>query len=424
MRTKQRPSRYGSNQRPLPEGWLRWFDEETGQHYYEDNEGNVTWDDPTRWRLGQWLLGSDDKTDEETEDDDDEPFAVTIEHAFAEWCHGAVERKSSEDSDEDEEVKAAVTLHVYDVKFRGAGFVNSLFRPVAMGGAYHTGIEVHGREWSFGATTDECGIFACKPMKCRPHTFRESISLGTTTRSEVAVFNALLQLAPFWWGPTYDLLRKNCNSFCIVFAGVLGADPLPEWIHSLGDNAAELDDRARRVFATLNQRSSSGGGLEDDDKDEAAVVSNNHGKWRVDRFSSYAEAKRRYNDLPLRHASVLFLHSQNHWTAKHTYGFPSAVARIKDRFLPDGVLKQLDFHDDDDTSSLWPASFSPSTTTTTPRHRLSSSSDPADMSPRRHASTVSPRDGGGGPGSTDSSRSTPILRPHRPPLARTSLILA
>ena len=167
----------------------------------------------------------------------------TIECAFAEY--------SADDADESDG-DAPVTLRVYDVSFRGAGALNSLLN--GSRGAFHTAIEVHGLEWSFGATTDDdddtSGIFACDPASAQPHRYREAIPLGRTKKSPVDVFNILLRLAPFWLGKSYDVLRKNCNSFCILFSGELGADAPPPWTHRLGDGAAALDDRVSRLLET------------------------------------------------------------------------------------------------------------------------------------------------------------------------------
>ena len=185
----------------------------------------------------------------------------TIECAFAEY--------SADDADESDG-DAPVTLRVYDVSFRGAGALNSLLN--GSSGAFHTAIEVHGLEWSFGATTDDdddtSGIFACDPASAQPHRYREAISLGRTKKSPVDVFNILLRLAPFWLGKSYDVLRKNCNSFCILFSGELGADAPPPWTHRLGDGAAALDDRVSRLLETTGL----GGGDEPRADGPAAVV--------------------------------------------------------------------------------------------------------------------------------------------------------
>jgi hypothetical protein len=243
---------------PLPAGWVRWVDPETDDFYYHnESTGETTWDDPTRWKVGllfDRLRGEPPK---------EAPLyrPRTIECAFAEYS-AADENESDGD--------APVTLRVYDVSFRGAGALNSLLN--GSSGAFHTAIEVHGLEWSFGATTDDdddtSGIFACDPASAQPHRYREAIPLGRTKKSPVDVFNILLRLAPFWLGKSYDVLRKNCNSFCILFSGELGADAPPPWTHRLGDGAAALDDRVSRLLETTGL----GGGDEPRADGPAAVV--------------------------------------------------------------------------------------------------------------------------------------------------------
>ena len=203
---------------------------------------------------------------------------------------------------------AEVTLHVYDVKFRGAALLNSVLLKTS--GAFHTGVEVHGREWSFGATADEdaCGIFACAARSCRPHEYRESVSLGTSKMTALDVFNVLLRLEPTWSGASYDVLRKNCNSFCIVLAGELGAADIPRWTHCLGDGIGSLDDRARRALSSLRRPSHLAPPRHaTDDSRRALVVSDNHGEWTSRKLASYADAKKLWAELPLTHASVLFV---------------------------------------------------------------------------------------------------------------------
>ena len=265
MAALQVPSFESGRGQELPEGWVRWVDPATDTYYYHHEEsGETTWDDPTRWKVGLWLDRARGVSSVPVVDERPPYEPQSIEQAFGSWCaseHGATafdEDDEAEDGGEegdddggDADSGAAVTLHVYDVKFRGAALLNGVLNRSS--GAFHTAIEVHGLEWSFGATlgdhAEACGIFACAPKTARPHVYRESVPLGATRRSRVDVFNCLLRVAPLWLGSTYDVFRKNCNSFCIVFAGELGADPPPAWTHRLGDGAAALDDRARRVYA-------------------------------------------------------------------------------------------------------------------------------------------------------------------------------
>ncbi|GAU27024.1 hypothetical protein TSUD_313860 [Trifolium subterraneum] len=48
-------------------------------------------------------------------------------------------------------------------------------------GVYHSGVQVHGIEYGFGAhENDTTGIFEVQPKNCPGFTFRKSIFIGTT----------------------------------------------------------------------------------------------------------------------------------------------------------------------------------------------------------------------------------------------------
>ena len=334
----QVPNYDTTNGAPLPAGWVRWVDPESDEFYYHnESTGETTWDDPTRWKVGllfDRLRGG--------EPPKEAPLyrPRTIECAFAEYS-AADENESDGD--------APVTLRVYDVSFRGAGALNSLLN--GSSGAFHTAIEVHGLEWSFGATTDDdddtSGIFACDPASAQPHRYREAIPLGRTKKSPVDVFNILLRLAPFWLGKSYDVLRKNCNSFCILFSGELGADAPPPWTHRLGDGAAALDDRVSRLLETT--------GLSDQPRaDGPAAVVWDHPQWCARHFDSLAEAERLWAALPLAHAACFFVRVAPsltiddadlsapavEWTLHKSYGLPHATRRIQDRFSSTRALRR------------------------------------------------------------------------------------
>ena len=125
-----------------------------------------------------------------------------------------------------------------------------------------------------------------------------------------------------WKGASYDVLRKNCNSFCIVLAGELGADPPPPWTHRLGDGAAALEDRARRLAASLEQ-----GPEIDGSAGPAAVVWDDHGDWHAAHFDTLDEAEPTWASLPLTHAACVFVRVNSPRVADAGGG---AVVRVPD----------------------------------------------------------------------------------------------
>merc|ERR1719356_1161936 len=98
-------------------------------------------------------------------------------------------------------------------------------------GAFHSAIEVYGREWSYGLTDEGTGVFSCEPRGSTQHCFRESIIIGETTLCRREVANLLRQLE--WPGSEYHIIRKNCCHWCEAFCRSLGAAGLPQWVNKV-----------------------------------------------------------------------------------------------------------------------------------------------------------------------------------------------
>uniref|UniRef100_A0A7S2GPE4 PPPDE domain-containing protein n=1 Tax=Alexandrium andersonii TaxID=327968 RepID=A0A7S2GPE4_9DINO len=130
----------------------------------------------------------------------------------------------------DDQQPSPVKLHVYNCgKFPGTMAANTLLRALGTG-AFHCGVEVHGREWSFQSS----GVFLCKPRCCEQHDFYESLSMGETTLSEIEVFDAIRDLRWAGWdGCSYSLLEHNCCHFCDALCRRLGVGGIPSWVMTL-----------------------------------------------------------------------------------------------------------------------------------------------------------------------------------------------
>ena len=81
-------------------------------------------------------------------------------------------------------VATAVRLHCYDVGDMSAVETANRFGKIVGAVAYHTGIEVFGKEFSFGFVEQGTGVFDVVPRGCTMHKFKETIDLGSTTLSE------------------------------------------------------------------------------------------------------------------------------------------------------------------------------------------------------------------------------------------------
>lgn len=131
---------------------------------------------------------------------------------------------------------ADVTLHVYDL---GAiRSLNKVLRPAGTG-AFHCGVEVYGREWSYagcvgsGADARATGVFNCRPRLCKDHSYSESVDLGKTALRPGEVLMAIQHLEHMWLASEYSLLWHNCGHFCGHFCRALEVEPVPPWVMSL-----------------------------------------------------------------------------------------------------------------------------------------------------------------------------------------------
>merc|ERR1719336_3408126 len=99
-----------------------------------------------------------------------------------------------------------VILHVYSIGRSPLVFqVNKLLQSMGTG-AFHVGVEVHGKEWSFGAGQKaECGgICSAPPAKDPYHLHYVAIAVGQVSLDESEVRDILGRLCPSWLAESYD----------------------------------------------------------------------------------------------------------------------------------------------------------------------------------------------------------------------------
>ncbi|XP_022141433.1 deSI-like protein At4g17486 isoform X2 [Momordica charantia] len=101
-------------------------------------------------------------------------------------------------------------------------------------GVYHSGVQVHGVEYAFGAHDHATsGIFEVEPRQCPGFTFRKSICIGRTNLGPKEVRSFMEKLAEEYSGNTYHLITKNCNHFCNDVCVRLAGKPIPSWVNRL-----------------------------------------------------------------------------------------------------------------------------------------------------------------------------------------------
>ncbi|KAL8117407.1 deSI-like protein At4g17486 [Apium graveolens] len=101
-------------------------------------------------------------------------------------------------------------------------------------GVYHSGVQVHGIEYAFGAHEyPSTGIFEGEPKQCEGFTFRKSILIGWTGKSSKEVRKVMEELSKVYKGNAYNLITKNCNHFCNDACIRLTGNSIPSWVNRL-----------------------------------------------------------------------------------------------------------------------------------------------------------------------------------------------
>eukprot|EP00930_Biecheleria_cincta_P007936 TRINITY_DN109257_c0_g1_i1.p1 TRINITY_DN109257_c0_g1~~TRINITY_DN109257_c0_g1_i1.p1 ORF type:complete len:326 (+),score=6.92 TRINITY_DN109257_c0_g1_i1:49-978(+) len=137
--------------------------------------------------------------------------------------------------------QANVTLHVYDLDASSElQFLNGFLRPLGTG-AFHTGIEVFDKEWSYrGGNREGTGVFSCVPSCCSGLRPRESVHLGKTSLASGEVHRLIKHLEIEWPSRAYDITRRNCTHFSDELCKYLGVGPIPDWAKSLAGAGSRL----------------------------------------------------------------------------------------------------------------------------------------------------------------------------------------
>ncbi|XP_022729452.1 deSI-like protein At4g17486 isoform X2 [Durio zibethinus] len=141
---------------------------------------------------------------------------------------GEVSDSSSGNQNVSNNDESNVILNVYDLTP-----INNYSYWVGFG-IFHSGIEVHGKEYGFGAHDfPVSGVFEVEPKCCPGFSYRCSISLGHINMpfSEFRVF--IVSLASEYHGDTYHLISKNCNHFTDDMAHRLTGKHIPGWVNRL-----------------------------------------------------------------------------------------------------------------------------------------------------------------------------------------------
>jgi len=144
----------------------------------------------------------------------------------------------------------AVLLNVYDVSdtevIQRINRFTTANNAVLVGGVFHGGVEVYGREWSYGCTEDRRTGVGAVPPRCHPqHTYRSTVHIGNTNLSREEVGALLARLAAAWPGNEYSLIHRNCINFCNALLQELGLRRVPGWVDRAARAASQVDTAVR-----------------------------------------------------------------------------------------------------------------------------------------------------------------------------------
>jgi hypothetical protein len=108
-------------------------------------------------------------------------------------------------------------------------------------GAFHTGVEVCGSEWTFGFHSyDTTGVFSSEPRAAPGAVFRESLLIGYSKLSAAQIDAVIEALARRYPGNAYHMLTRNCVTFCDELCFALTGRRAPGWTNRLPTLASYL----------------------------------------------------------------------------------------------------------------------------------------------------------------------------------------
>eukprot|EP00397_Hematodinium_sp_SG-2012_P021063 GEMP01021737.1.p1 GENE.GEMP01021737.1~~GEMP01021737.1.p1 ORF type:complete len:194 (+),score=32.02 GEMP01021737.1:181-762(+) len=123
-----------------------------------------------------------------------------------------------------------VYANIYDASRRStiANLNDVLYSSVGMG-AFHVGVQVYGKEWSYGRSDEDSGVRFSPPGMHPHHTFREQVYLGPTRYTPDELRSLIIAMQNQWQGPDYDVLVHNCCHFAEALVDELGVSRIPQW---------------------------------------------------------------------------------------------------------------------------------------------------------------------------------------------------
>lgn len=99
-------------------------------------------------------------------------------------------------------------------------------------GIYHTGVQVHGLEFSYGGHADSStGVFCAKPWSAQGCQFREQVPIGRTALDPIELRRLIAEISAEWPGNAYDPFKRNCNHFADFLSLRLTGNNAPPYVN-------------------------------------------------------------------------------------------------------------------------------------------------------------------------------------------------
>lgn len=138
-----------------------------------------------------------------------------------------------------------VKIHAYDLFGHGRGPLACVARTLngmsTRYGLFHTGVEVYGCEWFFGASAEGLfhGVNCNEAKQHAQHRYRTSVVLGATAMSQDDFEELMPLLRMKWPAWSYHPISRNCHSFTDFFCKILGFRSVPRFgLFGSGDSSA------------------------------------------------------------------------------------------------------------------------------------------------------------------------------------------
>lgn len=156
--------------------------------------------------------------------------------------------------------KDQVLINVYEIAgITSFSYINRLMadKRFPVGAALHAGVQVYGREWSYGGgERPGYGVVCGMPRGAKHYNFRDTIVMPQTKLSDGEVAQVIGEMLEAWSPQDYHWLHRNCLSFANEFCERIGVGRLPAWVDRLARGAGAVDNGVKAVVQGVQEAAS------------------------------------------------------------------------------------------------------------------------------------------------------------------------